>query len=192
MSFDTPDFDPKARERDNARPRFFKEAVQNMAASEKEGRPVFYEREMVQILVPGDRLTESVQSVKDIHRQRWPREYAAFKANEDAPLTGTPIAELPGIGAAQAEELRYGKVLTIEELASLPDDLLSKVAPMNGKQLRDRAKRHLDAIAGAAPMEKLAAENERQAATIEEMKAQMAEMQKAMAALQGKKGAPAE
>lgn len=187
MSFDTPEFDTNAGKQDSARPIFFKEVVQNAFQSEKEGRPVFVERDMVRILVPGDRNTEHVSIVKEEHRKRWPQQYAAWKANQEAPLNGIPIAELPGIGAAQAEELRYGKVLTIEDLAGLPDELLSKVAPMNGKKLREKAQRHLDAIAGAAPMEKLAAENERQAATIEEMRAQMAEMQKTLAAMQAQK-----
>lgn len=187
MSFDTPDFDPEARKRDNARPIFFKEAVQNKAATEKEGRPVFFEREMVRILVPGDRLTESVQIVGEQHRKRWPREYAAFKADEEAPLNGTPIAELPGLGRAQVEELRYGKVLTIEDLANLPDELLSKVAPMNGKELRAKAVRWLEVVSGAAPMEKLAAENAQQAATIEEQGRQLAELQKQMQSLLAQK-----
>jgi hypothetical protein len=182
MSFDTPDFDPKARERDNSRPVFFKEAVQNKSASEAEGRPVFYDREMVRILVPGDRLTESVQIVRDEHRQRWPREYAAFKANEEAPLNGTPISQLPGMTASQVEELKFMKVHTIEDLASLPDELLSKVAPMNGKPLREKAQRWIEAANGAAPMEKLAAENDQLRTMMSEMQARMEAMEKAQAA----------
>lgn len=186
MSFDTPDFQLDAGKRDSARPIFFKEAVQNKAASEAEGRPVFMEREMVRILVPGDRLTESVQIVTEQHRHRWPREYAAFKQDQEAPLNGTPISQLPGMTASQVEELRFSKVLSVEDLANLPDDLLSKVAPMNGKELRAKAQRWMDAAAGAAPMEKLAAENEQLKGTMDEMKAQMAEMQKAMTALKTK------
>lgn len=187
MSFiDTPDFDPDARKRDGAIPRFYTEAKKNNFRSEAEGRPCFDEVEMVEILIPGDRRSSWVGLVKDEHKKRFPREYGAFKQGLEAPEQGTPIAQMPGITRAQAEELAYSHVKTVEALANLPDDLLSKAAGMGGYALREKAKRWVEATNGAAPMEKLAAENERQAATIAEMQAQMAEMKKAMDALKTK------
>lgn len=190
MSFiDTPDFDPEARKRDNARPRFYVDTVKNEAASAKEGKPVYFDREMVEILVPGDRRTLVVQIVKDEHRQRFSREYAHFKQGLEPPTDGTPLSELPGINRGQVEELAFAHVKTVEQLVNLSDDQLMKTVPMGGLGLRQKAKRWLDNAAGAQPMEKLAAENEAQAATIKQLQDQMAQMQKAVDAVTAQKAA---
>lgn len=184
MSFtDTPDFDPSARQKDGAMPRFYIEAKKNNFRSEAEGRPCFDDVEMVEILIPGDRRSAATRIVNDELRKRFPREYAAFKNGLDAPEQGTPIAQMPGITRSQAEELAHSHVKTIEALAGLPDDLLNKAVGMGGFALREKAKRWVEATNGSAPMEKLAAENEQLKGSMDAMKAQMAEMQKAMAAL---------
>lgn len=190
MSFiDTPDFDPDARKKDGAIPRFYIEAKKNNFRSEVEGRPCFDDVEKVEILIPGDRRSTWDGFVKDEHRRRFPREYAAFKQGLEAPVDGTPIAQMPGITASQAQELAFSHIKTIEALAGLPDDLLSKAVGMGGMALREKARRWVEATNGSAPMEKLAAENEQLKGTMAEMQAQMVEMQKAMAALKSPKDA---
>jgi hypothetical protein len=179
MSYETPDFDIDARKRDGGRPIFYIDTFQLKAQSEAEGRVIFGQREMVKILVPGDRLTESVQIVNDQHRRRWPQEYAAFKANEEAPLSGIPIEELAGVSKSQIEELKFMKVRTIEDLAGLSDEQLMKVVPMNGRPLREKAQRRVDLEAGNAPMEKLAAENTQLRAMMDEMKSRMEALESA-------------
>lgn len=161
MSFtDTgPDFDTAAREKDGAHPRFYMDTRQNKALSEKEGRPVFDDVEMVEVLIPGDRLNTPVFQVRDDHRKRWPKAYAAFRANQEAPLEGTPLDQLPGMTKGRVQELLYFHVHTIEQLAGMPDDLLMKAAPMDGRALRDKALRWVSATEGSAADEKLAAEN---------------------------------
>jgi hypothetical protein len=190
MSFtDAPDFDTGARERDGAIPRFYVEAYRHEAESAAKGSPVYKEREMVEILIPGDRKSISNQIVGERHRMRWPREYAAFKAGQEAPLEGTPVSELPGIGRAQAEELSHHHVKTIEALAGLPDELLNKVVSMGGFALRDKARRWLEVAAGEAPTEKLAAENRAQAEKMAVMEREMTELRKAIAAMQAQQSA---
>lgn len=187
MSFiDTPDFDPDARKRDGAIPRFYIEPRKNNFRSEQEGRPCFDDAEKVEILIPGDRRSAWDGLVKDEHRKRFPREYAAFKAGLDAPEAGTPIAQMPGITRSQAEELAFSHVKTIEALANLPDDLLSKAVGMGGHALRAKAQRWIEATNGAAPMEKLAAENDQLKAMMAEMQARMEAMEKAQAAQSAK------
>lgn len=183
MSFvDTPDFDPEARKRDGAIPRFYIEARKNNFRSEAEGRPCFDDVEKVEILIPGDRRSSWDGLVKDEHRKRFPREYHAFKAGLDAPEQGTPISQMPGITRSQAEELAFSHVKTIEALAGLPDDLLSKAAGMGGMALREKARRWVEATNGSAPMEKLAAENDQLKTMMAEMQARMEAMEKAQAA----------
>jgi hypothetical protein len=180
---DAPEFDTEYRNRDGAIPRFYMDTRKNNFRSEKEGRACFDDVEMVEILIPGDRKTQFCGLVNDQHRRRFAQQYAAFKAGLEAPVEGTPIAELPGLTRAQAEELAFAHVKTIEILANLSDDQLSKAVGMGGFKLREKAQRRLEQISGDAPMEKLAAENEAQAATIAEMQRQMAEMQKQMQAM---------
>jgi hypothetical protein len=185
MTFiDAPSFDEHARDKDGAHPRFFMDTRQNKFRSEAEGAPRFDEVEMVEILIPGDRLSTSVQIVNDSHRRRWPKAYAAFKEGQEAPVDGTPLDQLPGMTKARVEELRFFHVRSIEQLAGMPDDLLMKAAPMDGRALRDKAKRWVENAAGAAPAEKLAAENRALTEKMSVMETQMADMKRLMDGMQ--------
>lgn len=185
MSFiDAPSFDENARDKDGAHPRFFNETRKNNFRSEQDGVPRFDDIEMVEILIPGDRLSTSVQQVNDGHRRRWPKAYAGFKEGQESPVEGTPLDQLPGITKARVEELRYFHIRSIEQLANMPDELLMKAAPMDGRGLRDKAKRWVDASAGAATEEKLAAENRALTDKMGAMETQMADMKRLMDAMQ--------
>lgn len=181
---DAPEFRVSNRdERDSAIPRFYVETLQNQAASNERGQPVFYEREMVEILIPGDRNSVHHAIVGAQHRQRWPTQYAAFKAGLEAPLEGTPLEMWPGIPRPQVEELKFAHIRTVEQLAELSDASLSKVISIGGFSLRDKAKRFLELAAGQAPMEKLAAENAEKDAKIATMETQMADLLKRVDAM---------
>lgn len=193
MAFiDAPEFDDNAEKRnDGAHPRFFMDKRQNLARSEKDGVPRFDDVEMVEILIPGDRLNSPVQIVGEAQRKRWPKAYAAFKSGQDGPTNGTPIDQLPGLTAGQAEELRYFKIISVEQLAEMPDAALLKARPMDGRALQQRAKRWVAAATGNAAEEKLAAENRAKDEKIALMEAQMADLKKSLDALQAQAAASA-
>jgi predicted RNase H-like nuclease (RuvC/YqgF family) len=153
-----PDFDPNAKDKDGAIPRFFVDKRHNVARSEKEGRPCYDDVEYVEILVPGDRLNQVTRIVTQKEKDRWPGAYKRFRDGQEGTVDGTPIEQLPGMTAAQAAELKHFHIVTIEQLAEMPDGLLLKARPMDGRALRDRAKRWVDTTAGAASEERLAAE----------------------------------
>lgn len=181
MSFvDAPEFSSDAQQKDGAHPRFYMDVQPDKASSEREGRPCFRDVEMVEVLVPGDRLNTPHFQVTDVHRKRWPRHYAAFRENQEAPVQGTPIDQLPGITKSRVEELKYFHVRTIEQLAAMPDDLLKKAAPMDGFALREKAQRWVTATEGNAPAEKLAAENRALKDKMEAMEKNQASMQAAV------------
>jgi hypothetical protein len=186
MSFtdNGPEFDASEGKKDGAYPRFYMETRPNPAKSEKEGRPIFDDVEMVEIMVPGDRLNIVHRLVRDDERKRWPGAYRAFKADQDAPLNGTPLDQLPGMTKGRVEELKYFHVRTIEQLAGMPDDLLMKAAPMDGRALRDKALRWVDNTAGAEKEERLAAENRAKDEKISIMERDLAQMRDTMAAMQ--------
>ena len=165
----------QTREQDTARPRFYREAVQNHAASEKEGRPIFDDREMVEIIVPGDRLSTFVGYVDDRHRERWPDAYAAFKRGEQRAAAGTPLEHWPILTTARVAELKAMNILSVEELANVTDNVVVKLG-MGARELREQARTFIDAARGGAASAAAAAENER-------LKEQMAMLQQQVAQL---------
>lgn len=181
---DTPDFDAAADKGDNARPRFYSKPVKNNFKSETEGRQVFEDKEFVEILVPGDRKTVVDTLVKEEHRRRWPREYAAFTAGQETPAEGTPLDEWAAITRSQVEELRFAHVRTVEQLAALPDNALNSTVPMGGYPLREKAQRWLEAQAGNAQTEALAAESARKDEIIAEQKRQYEALLERVAAIE--------
>jgi phage gp37-like protein len=170
MSFtDTPDFVTGADKHDTAFPEFSMEPIKNNFRSEREGKPVFEDAEFVTIRVPGDRKTEWHGRVTEEHRRRWPTQYAAFKAQQDAPTEGTPLKEWAALTRSQVLELAAANVKTVEQLAALPDDLLHRAVSMGGFALREKATRFLEQAAGVAVAERLAAEKEEAQANMQVM-----------------------
>lgn len=161
-----------ATQQDTARPRFFMKAVENQAKSLAENRPVFDEREMVEIRIPGDRLATHVNYVLDEHRQRWPEHYAAFKRGEARAASGTPLEQWPPMTTGRVATLKAIGVLSVEELSTLPDNMLPSLG-MGARELREQARAYLEAAAGGAAVARAAAENA-------ELRAQMERMQKQM------------
>ena len=162
--------------KDNTIPRFYVRAVKNEFRSQTEGRPIFEDREYVEILVPGNRGTVVDRAVKEEDRYRWPRQYQAFKQQQEEVLEGTPIEEWAAITRSQAEELKHVHVRTVEVLASLTDEQLAKAVPMGGHGLREKAQRFVEQAAGGAPAEALAAKLEEQATIMASMEAQVGEL----------------
>lgn len=140
-------------------PQFYTEPTRNNFKSEQAGRPVFEDREFVRVLIVGDRRTQPVYEVTDEHRERWAREYAAFKAGQEPPLEGTPLANWPPIGAARAKEFALMNIKTVEQLAGVGDNIVQNLG-MGGRELREQARVFLDvARNGTAPIAKLIDDN---------------------------------
>jgi hypothetical protein len=133
-----------ANERDTARPRFYMDAIQNMAKSEQENRPVYEEKEMIEIKIPGDKLFSWVGEVRDVDRNRWPEIYAAFKRGEARAATGTPLEHWPNpqLNKSRVAEIKAQNVLSVEELAGVPDNALPKLG-MGARELREQAREYL-------------------------------------------------
>lgn len=134
-----------ASQPDIARPHFHMDAFQNKAKSEQEGRPIFDEKEMVRIVLPGDKHLTWVGEVTDEHRQRWPEQYAAFKRGEERAASGTPLEQWtsPNMTRSRVAELKALNILAVEELASVPDSALTKIG-MGARELREEARAYID------------------------------------------------
>lgn len=98
--------------------------------------PVTIEREMVEIVTPGDKNVHN-DYAQDFHRREFFRHYKAFRDGRSAPI-GTPIDECDFVSSSIATELRYLGVQTLEQLADASDILCNNTA--NGWELRDYAR----------------------------------------------------
>jgi hypothetical protein len=127
---------------------------ENKAKSKAQGRPIFDEREMVEIRIPGDKLAVWVGRVEDEHRNRWPELYAAFKRGEERAASGTPLEEWthPLMTRSRVAELKALNVLSVEELAAVSDNVIPSLG-MGGRELRTAAAHYLANAKGDATAE---------------------------------------
>jgi hypothetical protein len=164
--------------RDTARPRFHMLPVQNMALSEKEGRPIFEDKEMVEIRIPGDPKISWVGPVTEQQRidghwidsrERFAKEYEAFKRGEQVATTGTPLEQWPqpGLTVSRITELKALNIFSVEDLANVTDGNLGRLG-MGGREFREAARTYIsnakDGVSNAALMDELTALRARLAA----------------------------
>lgn len=113
---------------------FYMGIIQNQARTETEGRAIFDDVECVRIIVPGDKNSILDRPASTQDKQRFARQYALFKqgAKEDEQVSGTRLTDWPFLSRAQGEELRYLGIKTVEQLASVRDDITSRVPGLVG------------------------------------------------------------
>jgi hypothetical protein len=178
------DFRDPAGPRAPAIPRFKTEAVHLPYRSKAAGRPIYEDREFVEILIPGDRRSMAVEPVTDEHRARWPAAYEAFRAGRAAPLEGTPLADWPNssLTRARVEELAHFNIRTVEHLAAVSDAQLANLG-LGARELRQAARTFLDAARqGTGPLERLVTENLALKDEIERLSRDLAEAHARLAA----------
>lgn len=134
--------------------RFFMKPREDKAATLKEGRPVFHDREYVEIRVPGKRDAQACRPATHRDKKRFPRHYEAFKQRSQLPETGTPLSEWPQINRSQVEMLAFTGIKTVEQLAAASDTNIG--SRLGGYALKQRAKDWL----GSANTTQLIANNE--------------------------------
>lgn len=133
--------------------KFYVKPVKNENKSAEEGRPIFDDRDYVEIRVPGDQCNVVTRPVTAEDKQRFYRQYQQFKAGQEQSVSGTPLEEVPWITRSQVEELKYVKVNTLEQLADLNDATCQRYAGMF--KLKQRANEHLRLAKEAAPSQAL-------------------------------------
>lgn len=149
---------------------FYTDAVQNEFESQKEGRPIFHDVDMVKIMVPGDTTTSVIAFVREDHKARFPLQWAHFqnKHGGDPKEIGTPLSQWARLTRSQVEELRALKFFTVESIATASDAQLQRVGMIAGMApyaFREHAGRFLkvaqgDSVAQAAEEKNKALEEE--------------------------------
>lgn len=112
--------------------------------------------------------------------------YEAWKEGHALPVSGTPLAQWPGVSAAMAEELKRYNIKTVEDVRDLGESMLERVRLPNMRALRDQARAFLENI----KVSEVAAREVERDNEIETLKAALAEQQEqlnaAMALLEEK------
>jgi hypothetical protein len=171
---------------------FYKRALEIKDETAAQGRPIFKEYDFVKILVPGDALNEIDTIAREGHKERFPRQWAAYvnKSGSEESFVGTPVSQWPLISISQAEELKGIKFHTVESIANCSDQQLQRIgmiAGMSPYQFRDKAKSFLNLATESAEAskkeEELAQLKEENAKIRSETDAKLAQMQEQMTAL---------
>lgn len=146
--------------------RFERRAVEDKAASLVAGRSVSKDMDFALITPPYskdlheakvDTWLENVKlnvksgKVPKAHFESWQRAYQAFRDGEEAPLDGTPIREWSAISPAQIKNLIALHILTIEDLADVNDQGLSRIG-MGAQELKKKAVNWLSAATDHGPL----------------------------------------
>lgn len=176
--------------------RFYVLPVKNEFESEKQGRPIFQDVDMIQIMVPGDATSIVHQAVREDHKERFPIQWAHFQNKHagDTREIGTPLSQWPRLSVSQVEELKALKIYTVENVAGMSDANLQRIGMIAGMAphaFRDHAQRFLavareDSVAQAAEERAKALEAEN-AALRESTDAKLAEMRSMIESLSAQK-----
>lgn len=112
---------------------FYMGILRNDAKSTAEGRPIFDDVEFARIMAPGDRNNVIDRPATAEDRRRFSKQYALFKEGkkEDDQISGTRLTDWPMLSRAQCEEFRYLGLRTVEQLAEVRDDILTRVPGMH-------------------------------------------------------------
>jgi len=161
---------------------FFNHPRKDEAKTLEEGRPMFKDEVYVRIMVPGDKDSVIVRPARDLDKQRFAKQFAAFEQGEGEVHEGTPLKAWPMITRAQCEELKFFGVYTVESLADLADVHVQKF--MGVGMLKQQAQAFIQAAKDSAPLVQLNAaiddkDNEIAALNqaVEELKAMVTDLQ---------------
>lgn len=149
-------------------------AVKNEAKSAAVGHPVFDDVDFIKIMFPGDKTKVVFKKVNEEYKQRYPKQWAAYKAQELQVQEGFPINEWPVLTKAEAANLKANGIHTVEQLANIPDTALGVM--LGARTYREKARATLSKAADGKAVLAMQAENETLKADIEALKQQVKEL----------------
>jgi hypothetical protein len=160
---------------------FYIGVMKNDHKSLEAGRPIYDDVEFIRIFNSKDNIVD--RPVRELDKQRWPRRYAAWKAgNQEAGVSGTRLEHWPILTRAQAEEFKYYKIFTVEQLAEAPDS--QSIGIMGFQKYKALAKQTLEMAKGEAPLVKMQQELEIRDAKIAEQQDVISKLNKRLERLE--------
>jgi hypothetical protein len=117
----------------------YNEKVHNKAKSKEAGRPIYDHLPHMAIRAPGSKDT-FITVVGEIEKRKYYKHWNAFvERQEQVLIEGTPLEEWPGITRAEAEELKFFKIHTVEQLAGMSDTNAQNFRGMNNTRRKAQA-----------------------------------------------------
>lgn len=138
--------------------KFYIHPKQNEEESAKAGRPIFDDKEYIEIFTPGALTNIVRRPASQQDKERFRAAYRAFKEKEDDSQSGTHLSQVTFISKSQVEELAYSRIRTVEQLANVNDDVCTRIPGLYS--LREKAKAYLEQAEKNAPITAMQAENE--------------------------------
>lgn len=154
--------------------RFYTVPVQDKRESSSAGRPIFRDTEFIEIVAAGNANNVVRRKATNEDKQRFPRQYEAYRQGAADQIIGTPLTEVPWITRSQVEELAYIRIRSLEELAHVDDNVCARMAGLY--DLKRKAKAAMDAADAAAPLTELQAKNEQLKNELAALKDQLAKL----------------
>ncbi len=138
--------------------RFFLHPIQDEVKSKEEGRPIYREVEMVEIIAAGSR-DKLHRQVREEDKYRFKARYEAFKNASSNAVEGTLLNQFPFISAAEVKELEYFNIFTGEQLVSMSDGNIDKMG-VNGRDLIKKVKAYMQMAKDTSVVSRMTEENE--------------------------------
>ena len=154
--------------------RFYLEPQKNNTKSLAEGRPIFDEKLMVEILAPGDRNSRVNRPARDEDKERFPYAWNKFQTNATPANVGTPLEEWPSLTVTEVAEFKAMNLYTVEQVAGMHDGITSKYSGFH--TYRKMAQAYIEAAKGPAEAQRLAVELERRDDEIARLNARIDEL----------------
>ena len=150
---------------------FYMGVMPDALRTETEGRPIYKDEEFIRIFNSKDNIID--RPVRDSDKQRWPRQYAAWKnTGESIPgASGTRLEHWPCMTRAQVEEFKYFKIFTVEQLADMPDSV--GVGIMGLQKLKTQAQAYVETAKGQVPIQRMSEELEAKQLQINELNSEI-------------------
>lgn len=174
---------------------FYVDDVYQTFQSEKEGRAIYKPVNKVRIAQPGAKtdIIKHVQMADEpnspSHPNRFPRQWAAFLAQQAQVPDGTPLEMCKFIPGHRVKELKAQNIHTAEQLANVPDTILQTLG-MGAMRERDLAKAYLSEDAKVTALSAALAREAALKADMDALKAQMASLNSMMENRRDPEGLP--
>lgn len=165
---------------------FYKDVVKNESKSTEAGRPIFDEIDLIKIITPGSR-DSFVGDANEHYQQRFPVQWARYKAGRSQEMSGTPLNQLPWLGVGQIAEFNAVGCHTVEQLVGMSDAISQKF--MGHHAIKQRAAAYLEASKAEAPLLKVQEELRKRDEEIAELREMVNAMQAARKQDQAEKAA---
>lgn len=151
------------------------------------GRPVYEDLDFIRKRIPGDKDQIVERRVREEDRRKYPERWRLYKAGQSQAAIGTPLEKWAGLEKSQVLEMAHFGIKTVEHLAGVSDEGLSKIGPYIA--LRQKARDWLATARGNAPVDALRADLARKDNDIQVLKRMLEEQAASLKELKEQKQA---